>query len=275
MANITFIGAGNMASSIIGGLLTQDSACEGYLAKHITASDPNLEALSVLNAKFGIQTEADNNQACLNADIIVLAVKPQVLKTVAQSLKATIKPQTLVISIAAGINSDSLSQWLGNSIAIVRCMPNTPALVGKGATGLYANNHVTGPQKHQAEELLNAVGISIWLDSEDLIDSVTAVSGSGPAYFFLFMEAMIEAGIKQGLTAKQARQLTLQTAAGAATLAQQSDVDVAELRRRVTSPGGTTEQAVLSFEKSGLRKIVDNAMVACAERSQTMAVELS
>jgi len=275
MANITFIGAGNMASSIIGGLLAQDTASNSYQAQQITASDPNIEALAALNTKFGIQTEVDNNQACLNADIIVIAVKPQVLKAVAQRLQSVIKPQALVISIAAGINGDSLSQWLGNSIAIVRCMPNTPALVGQGATGLFANRHVTEPQKQQAEALLNAVGTSIWLDSEELIDSVTAVSGSGPAYFFLLMEAMIEAGVKQGLSVEQAQQLTLQTAAGAATLAQQSDVDVAELRRRVTSPGGTTEQAILSFEKAGLRKIVDTAMVACADRSKTMAVELS
>lgn len=269
MATITFIGAGNMASSIIGGLVAQ-----GYAANAITASDPNEAALSALKQQFGIQTEADNSLACARADIVVLAVKPQILKTVALGIKDAIQNQALVISIAAGISSDSLSQWLGATTAIVRCMPNTPALVGQGATGLYANEYVSSSQKQGAEELLNAVGSSIWLDAEALIDSVTAVSGSGPAYFFLFMEAMVEAGIKQGLSAEQARQLTLQTAAGAATLAQQSDVDIAELRRRVTSPGGTTEQAILSFETAGLRKVVDDAMVACAERSKAMAAEM-
>lgn len=269
-ANITFIGAGNMANSIIGGLIA-----DGYDATAIIASDPNETTLATLSEKFGIQTQADNIKACMSADIVVLAVKPQVLKSVSQTLKTAIKPDTLVISIAAGISSDSLAQWLGEAVAIVRCMPNTPALVGQGATGLYANEHVSSAQKQQAEQLLNAVGISIWLGSEDLIHSVTAVSGSGPAYFFLMMEAMIDAGIKQGLSAEQARQLTLQTAAGAATQAQQSDVDVAELRRRVTSPGGTTEQAINSFEKSALRKTVDDAMLACAERSKTMATEFS
>ncbi len=269
-ANITFIGAGNMANSIIGGLVA-----EGYEPKAITASDPNEATLAALSEKFGILTEADNTQACLHAEVLVLAVKPQVLKSVALALKAAIKPHTLIISIAAGINSSSLEQWFGGSAAIVRCMPNTPALVGQGATGLYANEQVSPAQKQQAESLLNAIGISIWLDSEDLIDSVTAVSGSGPAYFFLFMEAMIEAGIKQGLSAEQAQQLTLQTAAGAATLAQQSDVGVAELRRRVTSPGGTTEQAILSFKQAGFNQAVDDAMVACAKHSKAMALEFT
>jgi len=194
MTNITFIGAGNMASSIIGGLVNQ-----GYDPNTITASDPNEATLNRLKEKFGILAEANNSQACLQSDIVVLAVKPQVLKSVTLALKEAIQPHTLVISIAAGINSDSLGQWLGESTAIVRCMPNTPALIGQGATGLYANSKVDESQKQQAESLLNAVGISTWLTSEDLIDSVTAVSGSGPAYFFLFMEAMIEAGIKQGV----------------------------------------------------------------------------
>jgi pyrroline-5-carboxylate reductase len=154
-------------------------------------------------------------------------------------------------------------------------MPNTPALVKQGASGLYANEAVSVEQKNLAEQLLNAVGITIWLDNESLLDAVTAVSGSGPAYFFLLMEAMIAAGVKQGLTPQQAKALTLQTAAGAATLAQQSDVDVDELRRRVTSPGGTTEQAILSFERDDFQRHVDAAMKACAERSKTMASELS
>jgi pyrroline-5-carboxylate reductase len=154
-------------------------------------------------------------------------------------------------------------------------MPNTPALVQQGASGLYANQQTSIAQKTIAEQLLQAVGYVTWLDNEDLIDAVTAVSGSGPAYFFLLMEAMIEAGIKQGLSKASATQLTLQTALGAATLAKSSDVPVDELRRRVTSPGGTTEQAVLHYEQAGLREIVEGAMKDCAERSKTMATEFS
>ena len=270
MTAICFIGAGNMANSIIGGLIAKGTAPE-----QITASDPNADTLALLQQQLGIKACADNQAACVNQDVVVLAVKPQVLKTVAQGIAPALSPHTLVISIAAGITAEHLSRWLGKDTAIVRCMPNTPALVKQGASGLYANPHVSAQQQQLAEDLLAAIGITVWLDEEALIDPVTAVSGSGPAYFFLLMEAMIEAGIKQGLNPEQARQLTLQTAAGAATLAQQSDVDVAELRRRVTSPGGTTEQAILSFEQAGFRQAVDDAMVACAERSKTMALEFT
>lgn len=270
MHKITFIGAGNMASSIIGGLIAKGSD-----PKSITASDPNEDNLKRLSAQYGINTQSDNNLACQAADTLVLAVKPQILKAVCTALSAHLPSGALVISIAAGITCTSLQEWLGDEVAVVRCMPNTPALVGQGASGLFANSHVSDTQKQAAETLMNAVGNSIWLESEALIDSVTAVSGSGPAYFFLFMEAMIEAGVKQGLSLEQAQQLTLQTAAGAATLAQQSDVDVAELRRRVTSPGGTTAEAVQAFEAAGLRSIVDKAMAACADRSKAMAKELS
>jgi len=266
---ITFIGAGNMASSIIGGLIEQ-----GYDSKAITACDPNPSTLEHLSEQFTIQTSTDNRSACISADVIVLAVKPQVLGTVTQDLQATLghrESLPLIISIAAGINSAQIQQWLGRPMAVVRCMPNTPALVQQGASGLYANEQTSTEQKAIAQALLQAVGYSTWLDKEELIDAVTAVSGSGPAYFFLMMEAMIEAGVRQGLSKESATQLTLQTAQGAATLAQSSDVTVDELRRRVTSPGGTTEQAILSFEKEGFRGIVDNAMTACADRSKAMA----
>ncbi|MEO0442859.1 MAG: pyrroline-5-carboxylate reductase [Pseudomonadota bacterium] len=270
MSSICFIGAGNMASSIIGGLIAK-----GILAEQISASDPNTEALSRLQQGFGIKTFTDNQAACKHQDVVVLAVKPQVLRAVAQGIASALNPQALVISIAAGISSEHLCQWLGKDRAIVRCMPNTPALVKQGASGLYANTHVSTQQKQLAEDLLTAVGITVWLDEQAQMDPVTAVSGSGPGYFFLLMEAMIDAGTKQGLSPEQARQLTLQTAAGAAKLAQQSDVDVAELRRRVSSPGGTTEQAILSFEQAGFHQIVDDAMVACAQRSKAMALEFT
>ncbi|MBX2807890.1 MAG: pyrroline-5-carboxylate reductase [Cellvibrionaceae bacterium] len=268
MNNITFIGAGNMASSIIGGLIAQ-----GYAADAITASDPQVTALAALETQFGIQGLADNIAACKHADIIVLAVKPQVLKEVALTIAPAIGPQALIISIAAGITSGALAQWLGADRALVRCMPNTPALIQLGATGLYANSRVSRAQKQQAEQLLGAVGTVVWLADEAQLDTVTAVSGSGPAYFFLFMEAMIAAGVQQGLAPEQARQLTLQTAIGAAKLAQHSDVDIAQLRRRVTSPGGTTAQALSVFEQAGLSQIVEEAMGACAERAVSMAKE--
>ncbi len=267
-AKITFIGAGNMATSIIGGLTNK-----GYPANLLTATDPLQDNLHKLQQQYGINPQTDNVVAVADADVVVLAVKPQVLKLVAEALREHLKPGCLVISIAAGINITSISRWLGD-VAIVRCMPNTPALVLAGASGLYANHQTTASQKACAEEILNAVGIVQWLDSESLLDPVTAVSGSGPAYFFLMMEAMIDAGIAQGLSREVATELTLQTALGAAMLAQDSDVDVTELRRRVTSPKGTTEQAILSFERDGLREMVSKAMQACTDRSIELAEEL-
>ncbi len=271
MQTITFIGSGNMSTSIIGGLIS-----EGYQAHAITACDPDETVLKNIGEQFGINTSTENAKSVANANIVVLATKPQVLKEVALDLALSISNnpnKPIVISIAAGINGSLLSQWLGSRTAIVRCMPNTPSLVQEGATGLYANEHVSDQQKESAEQLMRAIGSVTWLESEELIDAVTAVSGSGPAYFFLLMESMIDAGIKQGLTLDQASKLTLQTALGAAKLAQKSDVRVSELRRRVTSPGGTTEQAILSFEEAGFRTIVDNALIACAERSKSMGEE--
>ena len=270
MTQLTFVGAGNMAASIIGGLIQQ-----GFAANEITACDPNDAALSHLNTEFGIQTQTDNVAVCQSADVVVLAVKPQVMKAVCTSISPALSHQPMVISIAAGITLTQLDQWLGHQLPLVRCMPNTPALVQKGATGLFANDRVSSEQKALAESLLNSVGESIWLASEQLLDSVTAVSGSGPAYFFMLMESMIDAGVKQGLTKEQATRLTLQTAEGAAILAQRSDVDVAELRRRVTSPGGTTEQAIATFEKQGFASMVDEAMQACAQRAVTLAEEFN
>ena len=270
MTHITFIGAGNMATSIIGGLINQ-----GHNANNITASDPNEHALALLSTTLGINTTMDNTSACNLADVVLLAVKPQVLKAVVQPLAGVLAPKALVISIAAGINSGQLNNWLGHETAIVRCMPNTPSLIQQGAAGLYANNRVSKSQKQLAEQLMGAVGTTIWLDDEALIDTVTAVSGSGPAYFFLFMEAMIESGIQQGLSPEQAKALTMQTAIGAATLAQQSDINIDQLRRQVTSPGGTTEQAIAVFEKANIRHTINDAMIACAEHSKAMASEFN
>jgi pyrroline-5-carboxylate reductase len=266
--SIAFIGAGNMAASIIGGLVAKQFQCAS-----IIASDPSAAALERLQATIpSLEITTDNNEAINRADVVVLAVKPQVMKTVAESIKPVIQSrQPLVISIAAGIEIGHLAKWLGDEVAIIRCMPNTPALVQRGATGLFANQHVSEQQKKIADNILSAIGISLWVDSEAQLDAVTAVSGSGPAYFFLVMEAMQAAGKKLGLSTEVANQLTLQTALGAAEMAIASDVDAAELRRRVTSPGGTTEQAIKTFEEGGLRELFDKALNAAHHRSEELA----
>lgn len=258
-----------MSRSIIGGLVNK-----GFDARAITACDPKPATLAALEQDFGISTSGDNAQAVASADVVVLAVKPQVMKQVSLSLADAITDDTLVMSIAAGINCHSLQQWLGQQRRIVRCMPNTPSLVQKGASGLYAASTVSDEQKQLAGTIMQAVGVVQWLANEEQIDAVTAVSGSGPAYFFLMLEAMVDAGVEQGLDLDVAKNLAIQTAAGAAELARTSDVGLAELRRRVSSPGGTTEQAIMSFEQNQYRSIVKQAMQACAERSRQMASEL-
>ncbi|WP_185233503.1 pyrroline-5-carboxylate reductase [Teredinibacter franksiae] len=267
--SIAFIGAGNMAGSIIGGLVAN-----GRPTTSIVASDPNIEGLTALADSHGIHTTTDNAEAVKQANIIVLAIKPQIMQLACESIVDHLAAETLVISIAAGITCSSLKQWLNKKQAVVRCMPNTPALVSAGASALFANKRVSDEQRKQAEEILAAVGTVNWVDNEKDIDAVTAVSGSGPAYFFLMIEAMIDAGIKQGLTRETATTLASQTAYGAAKLALCSDVDVGELRRRVTSPNGTTAEAIASFEQSDFRGIVGKAMKACANRSRALAEEL-
>ncbi|OZY43463.1 pyrroline-5-carboxylate reductase [Pseudomonas fragi] len=265
---IAFIGAGNMASSLIGGLLAK-----GLEAAQIRASDPGAETRAKVAAEHGIELFADNAQAIQDADVIVIAVKPQAMKAVCQDLRAHLQPHQLLVSIAAGITCTSLLNWLGNQ-PLVRCMPNTPALLGKGVSGLFATADVSTEQRQQAEQLLSAVGIVVWVDSEAQIDAVTAVSGSGPAYFFLLIEAMTDAGVKLGLPRDVAKQLAEQTALGAAHMAVASDVDAAELRRRVTSPAGTTEAAIKSFQADGFATSVEKALSAAAHRSAEMAEQL-
>jgi len=265
---IAFIGAGNMAASLIGGL-----RAKGLQASQIRASDPGEETRQRVSAEHGIETFADNAQAIDGVDVIVLAVKPQAMKAVCEAIRPSLKPQQLVVSIAAGITCASMTAWLGKQ-PIVRCMPNTPALLRQGVSGLYATSEVTAEQRQQAEELLSAVGIALWLNEEQQLDAVTAVSGSGPAYFFLLIEAMTAAGVKLGLPKEIAEQLTLQTALGAAHMAVSSDVDAAELRRRVTSPNGTTEAAIKSFQANGFEALVEKALGAAAHRSAEMAEQL-
>ncbi|AQZ94303.1 pyrroline-5-carboxylate reductase [Halopseudomonas phragmitis] len=266
---IGFIGAGNMATSLIGGMLQQN-----FKPARIMASDRTAEQCDKLARQFGIRATTDNAELARECDVLVLAVKPQVMQQVCRALPAERKPGQLVISIAAGISCASLAEWLGDG-PLVRCMPNTPSLRRQGVSGLYANALVSDTQKQQTEDILNAVGISLWLEQESQIDAVTAVSGSGPAYFFYLMEAMIAAGQQLGLPRETAERLTLFTALGAADMAVHSDVDVAELRRRVTSPGGTTEQAINSFAADGLPAMVERAMQACARRADELSKELA
>ncbi|MFT6915185.1 MAG: pyrroline-5-carboxylate reductase [Motiliproteus sp.] len=267
---LAFIGAGNMAQAIMGGLLAQ-----GYPADRIWGTGRDQARLDELGQRLGIRTSTDNNQAVAAAEVLILAVKPQMMQAVARTLAEEVQhSRPLVISVAAGIPCASLEGWLGGDVALVRCMPNTPSLVQTGASGLYANAQVSQRQREQTELLLAAVGIAEWVDSEALIDTVAAVSGSGPAYYFMLMEAMIDAGEAQGLSRETSARLTLQTALGAAKMALASDVGPAELRRRVTSPKGCTEQAVLCFERGDLSGLVAEAMKVNAERGRAMAAEL-
>ncbi|MES2818858.1 MAG: pyrroline-5-carboxylate reductase [Pseudomonadota bacterium] len=270
---IGFIGAGNMSASLIGGLRAQ-----GFAAANLRASDPGAEQRAKIAADHGIPVFADNAEAIAEADVVLLAVKPQALKAVCLALAPNLRPGQLVVSIAAGIGLSSLEQWLGAGAdtprAIVRCMPNTPALLRQGASGLFANAQVSTLQRQQAEQLLAAVGLVVWVEEEKQIDAVTAVSGSGPAYFFLLIEAMTAAGEQLGLPRAIAAQLTLQTALGAAQMAAGSDVEAAELRRRVTSPGGTTEAAINAFQAGGFQALVEQALNAAARRSVELAEQL-
>ena len=267
---LAFIGGGNMATSLVGGLLDK-----GYPTNNIIVSDPLQENRDRLRQQFGINTTADNLSAATCADVVILAIKPQVMKSVAKELSSVLSHRPLMISIAAGIPISSLQQWLGERTPIVRCMPNTPSLVQTGAAGLFANTHVSPEQQILAGEILDAVGISCWLDSEEDIDAVTAVSGSGPAYFFLIMEAMEQAGVELGLNQNVARKLTLQTALGAAKMAMESDVEPGELRKRVTSPGGTTQRAIETFMDGDLAGLFNKAMKSAVDRAQEMAQEMS
>jgi pyrroline-5-carboxylate reductase len=264
---IAVIGAGNMGMSIVGGLIA-----DGYPAEKLWISNPSAEKLDAAKQKFNINTSADNKAAATAADVVILAVKPIILNEVATELSAIIQQKKpLVISVAAGIREHSLQHWLGGNIAIARAMPNTPALIGAGATGLFANSFVSPAQHNLVETILRAVGIVVWLDKEILLDAVTALSGSGPAYYFLFMECMQAAGEKMGIPRDTARLLTLQTAYGATRMALESEETLEHLRKRVTSPKGTTERAIDVFQKENLSGIIYDALKA----AQQKGVELS
>lgn len=267
---IGFIGGGNMAASLIKGLI--DS---GHSPKQIWVSDINSDTLQALAAKLKVNVTGDNATVFNEADVVVLAVKPQALREVAAGVAALAQQnKVLVVSIAAGISQHSLSQWLGEQVAIVRCMPNTPALVLTGATALHANDKVSDEQKDLAENILRAVGLTLWVDNECELDAVTAVSGSGPAYYFLLMEAMEKAAQELGLSEHTARLLVQQTALGAAKIALESSESPAQLRARVTSPGGTTQQAIEMFQQGEFVSLVSKAMHAARDRAVEMSKEL-
>jgi len=265
--NIVCIGGGNMARALIGGWLTNNVS-----ASQISVAEPNESARLALSNDFCIQCFSDNQLAVAQADVWLLAVKPQLMQSVCQSLRAQAQASApLVISIAAGISTTSLQAWLGDNARIVRAMPNTPALIGQGATGLYAGAAVASDAREVATALMNAVGRTIWLEFEQQMDAVTATSGSGPAYFFLLIEAMQQAAIELGLSPENARELVLQTALGAATMARQSDSSAAELRISVTSPGGTTQAALEVFNDGQFSGLVKQALSAAQKRGHALS----
>lgn len=261
---ILFVGGGNMATALIAGLLRQ-----GIDAERLAVVARNAEAQQRLQSEFQVKVWPDMTADALDVEVVVLAVKPQQLKLVAQQLAPLLKQQ-LVLSIAAGVRAGTLSAWLGGYARVVRCMPNTPAMVGAGIAGLFALPAVSLAQRQQAGEILQAVGSTLWLGEESLLDAVTAVSGSGPAYVFYFMEAMQQAGLGLGLSEDAARQLTLATFSGAIKLAEFSPDDVAVLRARVTSPGGTTERALLSMQANEVQGAIVQAIYAAAQRSEEL-----
>ncbi len=268
---ITFIGGGNMARSLIGGLIT-----DGFNPQNIHVADPNPDSRQSLTATYPVHSYDCNLTAAQDCDILVLAVKPQQLQSVARQLAPQWSADALLISIAAGLQLEDIARWISpsNTAAIVRVMPNTPALVQAGASALCANHHVSPAQRDHTEALLRAVGTTVWIENESQMDAVTALSGSGPAYFFLLMEAMEQAAIEMGLDPETARLLCLQTAFGAAKMALESSVSTATLRERVTSPGGTTEQALKTFEAGDLRALVKKSLIAAADQSQLLAQQL-
>jgi len=266
---ISFIGGGNMATALIAGL-----AGTVAQAGDIHVVDPNPEALEKLRAQYGVSTAPEIGAQVAASEVIVLAVKPQQMREVALRLQSQLDARPLLLSIAAGIRGSDLSRWLGGYGAIVRTMPNTPALIGQGITGMVAMAGVSEAQKAAADSILRAVGQTVWLDEESLIDPVTAVSGSGPAYVFYFLEAMQEAALEMGLSAEQGRELAVATFTGAAQLAAQSIEPVEVLRQRVTSKGGTTHAAITSMEAAGVKQAIVGAMKAAAARGRELGEEL-
>lgn len=265
--SLAFIGGGNMARSLIGGL-----ARRGADTRTIRVAEPVAALREALVADFGVQAFERGEDAVAGAGLWLLAVKPQMMRAACEPLAAAAQAQRpLVVSIAAGIPVARLQQWLGGSLPVVRCMPNTPALLGAGVTGLYAGEGVDASQRSRADELLSSAGATVWIDAEPLIDAVTAVSGSGPAYVFLLAEALEAAAVAEGLPAADARTLVVQTLLGAGRMLAEAGEGPAELRRRVTSPGGTTQAAIEAFQAGGFEALVARAVHAARERGAALA----
>jgi pyrroline-5-carboxylate reductase len=266
---IGFIGAGNMAYALIKGLLNN-----GFDANQINISDPNEELLLNRESELKVTTYSDNTSLLSNSDIIFFAVKPQVLSSVCLELKGVVKSKHLFVSIVAGIRSSDINRWLGGNFALIRTMPNTPALFQSGVTGLFANKVVDNDQKSLVESILSSVGECFWVNEEKLIDAITAISGSGPAYFFLLMESMKQAGMALGLDEETANSLSIQTAYGASLMANKTGKDSRTLRTEVTSPNGTTQSAIESFQDQNFEGIVANATRAAYDRARELSNEL-
>ena len=266
---IGFIGAGNMAYALIKGLLNN-----GFDASQINISDPNEELLRNRESELKVTTYSDNASLLSNSDIIFFAVKPQVLSSVCLELKGVVKSKHLFVSIVAGIRSSDINRWLGGNFALIRTMPNTPALFQSGVTGLFANEVVDNEQKTLVESILSSVGECFWVNEEKLIDAITAISGSGPAYFFLLMESMKQAGMALGLDEETANSLSIQTAYGASLMANKTGKDSRTLRSEVTSPNGTTQSAIESFQDQNFEGIVANATRAAYDRARELSNEL-
>ena len=266
---IGFIGAGNMAYALIKGLLNN-----GFDANQINISDPNEELLRNRESELKVTTYSDNTSLLSNSDIIFFAVKPQVLSSVCLELKGVVKSKHLFVSIVAGIRSSDINRWLGGNFALIRTMPNTPALFQTGVTGLFANELVNNEQKSLVSSILSSVGECFWVDEEKLIDAITAISGSGPAYFFLLMESMKQAGMALGLDEETANSLSIQTAYGASLMANKTGKDSRTLRTEVTSPNGTTQSAIESFQDQNFEGIVANATRAAYDRARELSNEL-
>ena len=267
---IAFIGGGNMASAIIGGLIRN-----GFAANDIDVVEPWQEARERLQTGFGITAQQDANASLASADMVVWAVKPQTFQEAAQQVRACIGnagTQALHLSVAAGIPSGSIAQWLGNE-RVIRTMPNTPALIGKGITGMYARSAVTQADRDWAGEVIATTGAVVWLTDEEQLNAVTAISGSGPAYMFYFMEAMTEAGAQMGLSRNQAYQLAVATFIGAGELARASTEPPETLRAKVTSKGGTTYAAITSMDESGIKALFAKALQAAHKRAQELGAE--
>jgi len=266
---IGFIGAGNMAYALIKGLINN-----GYGAENIKISDIDKSLLSSRKEELGLGTYTDNTALIATCDIVVLAVKPQVMSDVCKGLQGKVKSNHLFVSIAAGIRANDICRWLDGDFALVRTMPNTPAQVKQGATGLFANDLVSNEQKNIVTSILSSVGDCFWVAEEKLIDAITAISGSGPAYFFLMMQSMTQAGMALGLDEETASALSVKTALGASTMAASSDDDPKQLRANVTSPNGTTQAAIESFQDQNFEGIVVNAARAAYKRAQQLSIQL-